>query len=59
MNRQKVLEKLQKEVAGAGYHKLSKRIKINYITLWRIANKVSKNGGSAKTWDAIFKYYGK
>ena len=57
MNREKLLQKLKNEVKGSGIRKLAERIEINYVTLWRIIEKKSKNGGSAVTWDAILKYY--
>jgi hypothetical protein len=57
MNREKSLEKLKKEVSVWGYHKIADRIGINFVTLWRIVNEKYKFGGSATTWDAIFRYY--
>jgi len=56
--RQKILEKVKREAAGAGQiTRLAHRIGIPTVTLWRIVR--GKFHGSIKTWDAIFKYYGK
>lgn len=57
MIREKTLKKLKQEAAGSGYVRLSARIGISMVTLWRIVN--DKFKGNATTWDAIFKYYGK
>jgi predicted transcriptional regulator len=57
MNREKTLQKLIKEASGSGYIKLANRIGINYVTLFRIVKGKCKNGGSAISWDAIFRYY--
>jgi hypothetical protein len=56
--RTKYLEKLRKEASGRGQiTRLAKRIEIPVVTLWRIIG--GKSAGSARTWDAIFRYYGK
>lgn len=57
MQREKTLDKLKKEVDVWGYHIIADRIGIHFVTLWRIVNEKYKFGGSANTWDAIFRYY--
>jgi len=58
MIRENILEKLKKEAAGRGQvTRLAKRIGIPIVTLWRLVN--GKYRGSAATWDAVYRYYGK
>jgi hypothetical protein len=58
MIRQQTLKKLKKEADGRGQiTRLANRIGIPIVTLWRIKN--GKFQGSVKTWDAIYRYYGK
>ncbi|MCK9518454.1 MAG: hypothetical protein M0R74_05405 [Dehalococcoidia bacterium] len=58
MLREKILHKLKKEAEGRGQvSRLARRIGIPIVTLWRIVH--DKFQGNIKTWDAIFRYYGK
>jgi hypothetical protein len=58
MLREKTLQKLRVETSQRGdITRIAGRIGIPIVTLWRIVN--GKFSGSAKTWDAIFRYYGK
>ena len=58
MIRENALDKLKKEATGRGQvTRLAKRIGIPIVTLWRLVN--GKFKGSAETWDAIYRYYGK
>ena len=53
-----MLEKLKKEAEGRGQvTRLAKRIGIPIVTVWRLKEGIFQ--GNAKTWDAIFRYYGK
>lgn len=58
MLRQKTLQRLKIEASQRGdISRIAKRMGIPITTLWRVVN--DKFAGSAKTWDAIFRYYGK
>jgi hypothetical protein len=58
MIRDEILKKIKRQSEGRGeVTRLARLIGIPIVTLWRI--KTGKFQGSIKTWDAIFKYYGK
>jgi len=56
--RQTLFARLKKESeATKSVHKLADRVKVNYVTLWRVVS--GKSNGNILFWDKIYKYYGK
>ena len=49
------LSKIKKDLKVLSLQELADRIKIKYISLYRIDRKIT--AGSRRNWQAIFKYY--